>query len=457
MDFGARLKEKRTELCLSQEQLADSLGVTRQTIANWEKGKTYPDIGSVIKLSDLYDLSLDELLRGDAGMKKHVENTASFTEKLWNSLFVIAILLLPSSLLLTHWEWHAAGSVIKILGMFLLLLILVFHWKISGGEKGELLTGLFFWFIFFFTDVLYLFAPPNSLVNGVTFEYILLGIILLYSYGTCFKTKLAFLLTVVIYLGTPIYMAASTHLPAILEEGLTQQQNIFGKHYRVEEVIYQDENVEIPSKITLDSDGKTLVIDQVTVGEFTKMESDKDDSWHTWKMVPSIDPVGRVTLSSLKPSGSTITLEYQIDLSTPESSKQSTLWSVKLSPVPKIKFSIKRDNGDETWSLDWYSTKLISNKPDLWSSEPHSCSAIENKASGTISVDDDTVMELTVLEEYHCDDKVETYEYILKRDKRGVFPLPEDLVKRYEQGEQYAIYQIHCEDGVYFMRINYLK
>lgn len=455
MDFGLKLKEKRLDLRLSQEQLADSLGVTRQTIANWEKGKTYPDIGSVIKLSDLYDISLDELLKGDAGMKKHVEDTASFTDKLWNSLFVVAILLLPSSLLLTHWEWNNAGSVIKLLSMVLFLMILVFRWKISGGTASELWIGLFFWSLFFLTDVLYLFAPPNTLVNGFTFEYILLGIILLYSYGTCFKTKLAFLLTVTIYFGTPIFVAASTHLPAILENGLTQQQNIFGKHYRVEEIIYQGENAEIPSKITLGSDGKTLVIDQVTVGQFTRMESEKGDSWQTWEMIPSIDPIGRVTLSSLKPSGSAITLEYRIDLSTPESSKQSTLWSVKLSPARKINFSIKRDNGDETWSLDWYSTKLISKNPELWRSELHSCSAIDNKASGIISVDDDKVAELAVLEEYHCDDKVETYEYILTRDKRGVFPLPEDLVKRYEQGEQYAIYQIQCEDGVYFMQISY--
>lgn len=61
MEIGQKLKEKRAGLGLSQEQLAEKLGVTRQTIANWEKGKTYPDISSVLKLSDLYSVSLDEL------------------------------------------------------------------------------------------------------------------------------------------------------------------------------------------------------------------------------------------------------------------------------------------------------------------------------------------------------------------------------------------------------------
>lgn len=51
MEIGQKLKGKRTAQGLSQEQLASRLGVTRHTVANWEKGKTYPDICSVMKLS----------------------------------------------------------------------------------------------------------------------------------------------------------------------------------------------------------------------------------------------------------------------------------------------------------------------------------------------------------------------------------------------------------------------
>lgn len=77
MEIGQKLKDKRTGLGLSQEQLAEQLEVTRQTIANWEKGKTYPDIGSVLKLSDLYSVSLDELLKEDRSMRKHKEEAAA--------------------------------------------------------------------------------------------------------------------------------------------------------------------------------------------------------------------------------------------------------------------------------------------------------------------------------------------------------------------------------------------
>lgn len=50
---------------LTQEDAADKLGVSRQTMSNWENGKTYPDIVSVVKMSDLYEVSLDHLLKDE--------------------------------------------------------------------------------------------------------------------------------------------------------------------------------------------------------------------------------------------------------------------------------------------------------------------------------------------------------------------------------------------------------
>ena len=63
MDIGAKLREARLAAQLTQEQAAEDLGISRQTMSNWENGKTYPDIVSVIKMSDLYAISLDCLLK----------------------------------------------------------------------------------------------------------------------------------------------------------------------------------------------------------------------------------------------------------------------------------------------------------------------------------------------------------------------------------------------------------
>lgn len=60
-----KLKAQRKSLGLTQQQAADLLNVTRQAISNWENGNNYPDIPTLIKISDLYKISLDTLLKGD--------------------------------------------------------------------------------------------------------------------------------------------------------------------------------------------------------------------------------------------------------------------------------------------------------------------------------------------------------------------------------------------------------
>lgn len=62
MEIGQKLKSARVEAGLTQETVAEKIGVSRQTISNWENNRYYPDIISVISLSDLYSISLDELL-----------------------------------------------------------------------------------------------------------------------------------------------------------------------------------------------------------------------------------------------------------------------------------------------------------------------------------------------------------------------------------------------------------
>ncbi|MFQ6861091.1 MAG: helix-turn-helix domain-containing protein [Beduini sp.] len=75
MEIGDKLKKARTASLLTQEMVADQLQVSRQTISNWENEKSYPDIISIIKLSDLYQISLDELLKGDSKMIQHLEES----------------------------------------------------------------------------------------------------------------------------------------------------------------------------------------------------------------------------------------------------------------------------------------------------------------------------------------------------------------------------------------------
>lgn len=65
MDLSEKLKFCRTNAKLTQKQVADQLNVSRKTISGWENGHSYPDTASIVKLSDIYDISLDDLLRDD--------------------------------------------------------------------------------------------------------------------------------------------------------------------------------------------------------------------------------------------------------------------------------------------------------------------------------------------------------------------------------------------------------
>ena len=65
MELGRHVKEHRARLGMSQEQLAEAIFVSRQTISNWETDRTYPDVQSLLLLSSLFGVSVDELIKGD--------------------------------------------------------------------------------------------------------------------------------------------------------------------------------------------------------------------------------------------------------------------------------------------------------------------------------------------------------------------------------------------------------
>lgn len=72
MELGKQIKMYRLENKLSQEELADRIYVSRQTISNWENDKSYPDINSLVLLSEVFKVSLDKLIKGDIETMKDV-------------------------------------------------------------------------------------------------------------------------------------------------------------------------------------------------------------------------------------------------------------------------------------------------------------------------------------------------------------------------------------------------
>lgn len=112
MEIGKKLKDARMKSGFTQETVAEKINVSRQTISNWENEKSYPDIISVIALSDLYSISLDDLLKGDREMMEHLEkctNVVKSTQKLIGAIIlnaVTVILLIALSMLLPDKSYY---------------------------------------------------------------------------------------------------------------------------------------------------------------------------------------------------------------------------------------------------------------------------------------------------------------------------------------------------------------
>ena len=84
--IGAFLRELRKEKNLTQEQLAEILGVSGRTVSRWETGSNMPDLAIMIELADYYDIDIKELLNGerksemDKELKETLKTVADYTD-----------------------------------------------------------------------------------------------------------------------------------------------------------------------------------------------------------------------------------------------------------------------------------------------------------------------------------------------------------------------------------------
>lgn len=109
MDISNQIKTRREAMGLSQEQLAEKLYVSRQTISNWERDKTYPDVQSLLMLSILFDTSIDTLVKGDVTvMEEAVERDRKRmgAQMQWLAVLMLGLLALTLVLMLTPaFDW----------------------------------------------------------------------------------------------------------------------------------------------------------------------------------------------------------------------------------------------------------------------------------------------------------------------------------------------------------------
>ncbi len=113
MELSSQIKKYRNNMNLSQEELAEKVYVTRQTISNWENNKNYPDIHSLLFLSTLFNISLDQLIKGDIAIMKE-EIKKSEIEKLnhYGNIFTLLLMITMVSVVPLAVFLHFYGIII---------------------------------------------------------------------------------------------------------------------------------------------------------------------------------------------------------------------------------------------------------------------------------------------------------------------------------------------------------
>ena len=130
MELSKTIKRLRTEKGWSQETLAEKAYVSRQTISNWENEKNYPDVHSLLILSDLFGVSLDELIKGDVETMKntiHNKDASALKRAQWSG--VIGLILLMAVVTPIYEHFGTVGMVIGSLlaGALAVFTFMSFH------------------------------------------------------------------------------------------------------------------------------------------------------------------------------------------------------------------------------------------------------------------------------------------------------------------------------------------
>lgn len=176
MEIGSKIKNARNEAGYTQERAAEALGVSRQTVSNWENEKSYPDIVSVIKMSDLYSVSLDHLLKEEKEMKdtyldylEESTNRVKSSNRLAQAMMIAVGLFVYAITQYVFWT-IANGPAIAyytivfkyVLLPLSVLLISVFSGKENWWGKGK-------WALVAIFSVLFLLVPSVTYVSVDTY------------------------------------------------------------------------------------------------------------------------------------------------------------------------------------------------------------------------------------------------------------------------------------------------
>ena len=140
MLFGHKVKTEREKRGWSQEHLAGKLHISRQSVSKWETGKNYPSIEVIINLSDLFGITIDELVRSDGELKeKIIQDSKGSTDLNWKVHLLSGLSIVMGIvivILIKHdgIDWKSIGYAVVSTAAFLYLVTLLMQGSKKSGS-----------------------------------------------------------------------------------------------------------------------------------------------------------------------------------------------------------------------------------------------------------------------------------------------------------------------------------
>ncbi len=152
MELSKQIKKYRLEANLSQDELAEKIFVSRQTISNWENDKSYPDVKSLLLVSEVFQISLDNLIKGDvARMRKEIDEQERlrFRKDSIVSTILLLVVIFSTVPLAMLFGWYGIA-----ISVFLAIATLFYGLRVARYEKKYNIET--------FKDILVLWEQENS-------------------------------------------------------------------------------------------------------------------------------------------------------------------------------------------------------------------------------------------------------------------------------------------------------
>lgn len=116
--FGEKLKILRNEKGWSQESLANKLNVSRQAVYKWEANKGYPDIANLIEISNIFEVTIDELIKEDEDLQKEISSDDDSFEQLSDPGFYLGTAIVFIGILT---DYESISTFLIFVGLFILV------------------------------------------------------------------------------------------------------------------------------------------------------------------------------------------------------------------------------------------------------------------------------------------------------------------------------------------------